>query len=60
MLAGDYTAQVVYTVTAELKKPSISSVSSNPIRTNTAQRVTLTGSNLDIASKVTVDDREHN
>lgn len=57
MLAGYYTAQVVYTVTAELKKPSISSVSPNPIRTNTAQRVTLTGSNLDIVSKVTIDDR---
>ena len=57
MLAGDYTAQVVYTVTAELKKPSISSVSPNPIGTNTAQRVTLTGSNLDIVSKVTIDDR---
>ena len=57
MLAGDYTTNVVYTVIAELKTPSISSVSPNPIRTGSSNKITLTGSNLDIVSKVTIDDR---
>lgn len=57
MLAGDYTANVVYTVVAELKVPSINSVSPNPIDTGTSNKITLTGSNLDIVSKVTIDDR---
>lgn len=57
MLAGDYTTNVVYTVVAELKTPSISSVSPNPIRTGSSNKITLTGSNLDIVSKVTIDDR---
>ena len=57
MLAGDYTANVVYTVIAELKTPSIDSVSPNPIDTGTSNKITLTGSNLDIVSKVTIDDR---
>ena len=57
MLAGDYTTNVVYTVVAELKAPSISSVSPNPIRTGSSNKITLTGSNLDIVSKVTIDDR---
>ena len=57
MLAGDYTANVVYTVVTELKTPSISSVSPNPIRTGSSNRITLTGTNLDIVSKVTIDDR---
>ena len=57
MLAGDYTANVVYTVIAELKVPSITSISPNPIDTGTSNKITLTGSNLDIVSKVTIDDR---
>ena len=57
MLAGDYTTNVIYTVVAELKTPSISSVSPNPIRTGSSNRITLTGTNLDIVSKVTIDDR---
>lgn len=57
MLAGDYTTNVVYTVVAELKTPSISGVSPNPIRTGSSNKITLTGSNLDIVSKVTIDDR---
>ena len=57
MLAGDYTANVVYTVVAELKAPSIDGVSPNPIDTGTSNKITLTGSNLDIVSKVTIDDR---
>ena len=57
MLAGDYTTNVVYTVVAELNTPSISSVSPNPIRTGSSNKITLTGSNLDIVSKVTIDDR---
>ena len=57
ILAGDYTANVVYTVVAELKAPSIDSVSPNPIDTGTSNKITLTGSNLDIVSKVTIDDR---
>ena len=57
MLAGDYTTNVIYTVVAELKTPSISSVSPNPIRTGSSNKITLTGSNLDIVSKVTIDDR---
>ena len=57
ILAGDYTANVVYTVVAELKAPSIDGVSPNPIRTGSSNKITLTGSNLDIVSKVTIDDR---
>lgn len=57
MLAGDYAANVVYTVIAELKTPSITSISPNPIRTGTANRITLEGTNLGIVSKVTIDDR---
>ena len=57
MLAGDYTTNAIYTVVAELKTPSISSVSPNPIRTGSSNRITLTGTNLDIVSKVTIDDR---
>ena len=57
MLAGDYTANVVYTVIAELKVPSITGISPNPIDTGTSNKITLTGSNLDIVSKVTIDDR---
>ena len=57
MLAGDYTTNVVYTVIAELKTPSITSISPNPIRTGTANRITLEGNNLSIVSKVTIDDR---
>ena len=57
MLAGNYTANVVYTVIAELKTPSITSISPNPIDTGTSNKITLTGSNLDIVSKVTIDDR---
>ena len=57
MLAGDYTANVVYTVVAELKTPSISGVSPNPIRTGATNKITLRGNNLDIVSKVTIDDR---
>ena len=57
MLAGDYTTKVVYTVVAELKVPSITSISPNPIDTGTSNKITLTGSNLDIVSKVTIDDR---
>ena len=57
MLAGDYTTNVVYTVVAELKTPSISGVSPNPIRTGSSNRITLEGDNLDIVSKVTIDDR---
>ena len=57
MLAGDYTTNVIYTVVAELKTPSIDSVSPNPIDTGTSNKITLTGSNLDIVSKVTIDDR---
>ena len=48
MLAGDYTTNVVYTVIAELKTPSITSISPNPIRTGTANRITLEGNNLSI------------
>ena len=57
MLAGDYTTNVIYTVVAELKAPSIDSVSPNPIRTGTTNKITLRGNNLDIVSKVTIDDR---
>ena len=57
MLAGDYTTNVIYTVVAELKTPSITSISPNPIDTGTSNKITLTGSNLDIVSKVTIDDR---
>ena len=57
MLAGDYTTNVVYTVVAELKTPSISSVSPNPIRTGTTNKITLKGNNLSIVNKVTIDDR---
>lgn len=57
MLAGDCTANVVYTVIAELKVPSITSISPNPIRTGTSNRVTMEGNNLSIVSKVTIDDR---
>ena len=57
MLAGDYTTNVIYTVVAELKAPSIDSVSPNPIRTGSSNRITLEGDNLDIVSKVTIDDR---
>ena len=57
MLAGGYTANVVYTVIAELKTPSITSISPNPIRTGTSNRVTIEGNNLSIVSKVTIDDR---
>ena len=57
MLAGNYTTNVIYTVVAELKAPSINSVSPNPIDTGTSNKITLTGSNLDIVSKVTIDDR---
>lgn len=57
MLAGDYTANVVYTVIAELKIPSITSISPNPIRTGATNKITLRGNNLDIVSKVTIDDR---
>ena len=57
MLAGDYTTNVVYTVVAELKTPSISGVSPNPIRTGTTNKITLRGNNLDIVSKATIDDR---
>ena len=57
MLAGDYTANVVYTVIAELKTPSITSISPNPIRTGATNKITLRGNNLDIVSKVTIDDR---
>ena len=57
MLAGNYTTKVIYTVVAELKAPSIDSVSPNPIRTGSSNRITLEGDNLDIVSKVTIDDR---
>ena len=57
MLAGGYTANVVYTVIAELKTPSITSISPNPIRTGTSNRVTIEGNNLSIVSKATIDDR---
>ena len=57
MLAGDYTANVVYTVIAELKTPSITSVSPNTIRTGTTNKITLKGNNLGIVNKVTIDDR---
>ena len=57
MLAGDYTANVVYTVIAELKVPSITSISPNPIRTGTSNRITIKGHNLSIVSKVTIGDR---
>ena len=57
MLAGDYTTNVVYTVIAELKVPSITSISPNPIRTGTSNRITIKGHNLSIVSKVTIDDR---
>ena len=57
MLAGDYTTDVIYTVVAELKAPSIDSVSPNPIRTGTTNKITLRGNNLDIVSKATIDDR---
>ena len=57
MLAGDYAANVVYTVIAELKTPSITSVSPSPIRTGTTNKITLKGNNLSIVNKVTIDDR---
>ena len=57
MLAGDYTTNVVYTVIAELKTPGITSISPNPIRTGTSNRITIKGHNLSIVSKVTIDDR---
>ena len=57
MIAGDYTANVVYTVIAELKTPSITSISPNPIRTGASNRVAIEGNNLSIVSKVTIDDR---
>ena len=57
MLAGNYTANVVYTVIAELKTPSITSISPNPIRTGASNRVAIEGNNLSIVSKVTIDDR---
>ena len=57
MLAGDYTANVVYTVIAELKTPGITSISPNPIRTGTSNRITIKGHNLSIVSKVTIYDR---
>ena len=57
MLAGDYTTDVVYTVVAELKTPTISSISPNPIRTGINNRITIEGDNLSIVSKVTIDDR---
>ena len=57
MLAGDYTTNVIYTVVAELKAPSIDSVSPNPIRTGTTNKITLKGNNLSIVNKVTIDDR---
>ena len=57
MLAGDYTTNVVYTVIAELKTPSITSISPNPIRTGTTNKITLKGNNLSIVNKVTIDDR---
>ena len=57
MLAGDYTANVVYTVIAELKTPSITSISPNPIRTNTTNSITIEGNNLSIVNKATIDDR---
>ena len=57
MLAGDYTTNVVYTVVAELKTPNITNISPNPIRTGTANRITLTGNNLSIVNRVTIDDR---
>ena len=57
MLAGDYTTNVIYTVVAELKTPSITSISPNPIRTGATNKITLRGNNLGIVSKVTIDDR---
>ena len=57
MLAGDYTTNVAYTVIAELKTPSITSISPNPIRTGTTNKITLKGNNLSIVNKVTIDDR---
>ena len=57
MLAGNYTANVVYTVIAELKTPSITSISPNPIRTNTTNSITIEGNNLSIVNKATIDDR---
>ena len=57
MLAGDYTTNAVYTVISELKVPSITSISPNPIRTGTSNRITIKGHNLSIVSKVTIDDR---
>ena len=57
MLAGDYTTNVIYTVVAELKAPSIDSISPNPIRTGTTNKIALKGNNLSIVNKVTIDDR---
>ena len=57
ILAGDYMTSVVYTVVAELKALSINNVSPNSIRTDVNNRITLIGNNLDIVSRVTVDDR---
>ena len=57
MLAGDYTTNVVYTAIAELKTPSITSISPDPIRTGTTNKITLKGTNLSIVNKVTIDDR---
>ena len=65
MLAGNYTAGVVYTVVAELyPEPAVTSIAnpnegnSNNVRVDTtSQTITIHGSNLDTASKVYVDDR---
>ena len=65
LLAGNYTAGVVYTVIAELyPEPAVTSIAnpnegnSNNVRVNTtSQTITVHGSNLDTASRVYVDDR---